>query len=156
MILCMGCPRRTPWTMLSTPVCFLSYRHLSPQFQFSLSAATLVYLSQWFHQISSVLLFICPSVCSLLCSALPVVWSSCKRPSNELSQEWLYYSENLCTLCCMTLMQRCKAPSQNRLLFSIISCAAWVRSSCLCWTVLLQRYKFSQLSLIVRALPYAA
>ncbi len=33
--------------MLRTPVCFLSYRRLSPQFQFSLSAATLVYLSQW-------------------------------------------------------------------------------------------------------------
>ncbi len=42
----MRCPRRTPWTMLRTPVCFLSYRRLSPQFQFSLFAATLVYLSQ--------------------------------------------------------------------------------------------------------------
>ncbi len=44
----MGRPRRKPWTILRTPVCFLSYRRLSPQFQFSLSAATLVYLSQWF------------------------------------------------------------------------------------------------------------
>jgi hypothetical protein len=43
----MGRPRRKPWTILLTPVCFLSYRRLSPQFQFSLSAATLVYLSRW-------------------------------------------------------------------------------------------------------------
>ncbi len=46
-IVWMGCPRRTPWTMLRRPVCCLSYRRLSPQFQFSLSAAILVYLSRW-------------------------------------------------------------------------------------------------------------
>jgi hypothetical protein len=40
-----GCPRRIPWTMFRTPVCFLYYQRLSPQFQFSLSAVTLVYLS---------------------------------------------------------------------------------------------------------------
>jgi hypothetical protein len=45
-IVWMGRPRRKPWTILRTPVCFLSYRPLSPMFQFSLSAATLVYLSQ--------------------------------------------------------------------------------------------------------------
>ncbi len=33
--------------MLRTPVAFESYRRLSPPFQFSLSGATLVYLSQW-------------------------------------------------------------------------------------------------------------
>ncbi len=43
-IVWMGDPRRTPWTVLRTPV---SYRRLSSQFQFSLSAVTLVYLSQW-------------------------------------------------------------------------------------------------------------
>ncbi len=32
------------------------YRRLSPLFQFSLSAVTLVYLSQWFHQSAYVLL----------------------------------------------------------------------------------------------------
>jgi hypothetical protein len=49
MILCeWDAPdRRTTWTMLRTPVAFLSYRRLSPPFQFSLSGATLVYLSQW-------------------------------------------------------------------------------------------------------------
>jgi hypothetical protein len=40
----MGCPRRTPWTELRTML--VSYRRLSPLFQFSLSAVTLVYLSQ--------------------------------------------------------------------------------------------------------------
>ncbi len=35
-------------TVLRTPVAFVSYRRLSSQFQFSLSAVTLVYLSQWF------------------------------------------------------------------------------------------------------------
>ncbi len=33
-IVWMWCPRRKPWTILRTPVCFLSYRRLSPQFQF--------------------------------------------------------------------------------------------------------------------------
>jgi hypothetical protein len=42
----MGYPRRTPWTVLRTPVAFVSYRRLSSQFQFSLSVVTLVYLSQ--------------------------------------------------------------------------------------------------------------
>ncbi len=46
-IVWMGYPRRTPWTVLRTPVAFVSYRCLSSQFQFSLSGVTLVYLSQW-------------------------------------------------------------------------------------------------------------
>jgi hypothetical protein len=49
-IVWMGCPRRTPWTSCVHLCAFVSYRRLSPPFQFSLSAATLVYLSQWLWQ----------------------------------------------------------------------------------------------------------
>jgi hypothetical protein len=44
-----GGPRRTPWTELHTPVCSYTIERLSPQFQFSLSGVTLVYLSQWYY-----------------------------------------------------------------------------------------------------------
>jgi hypothetical protein len=41
-------PQNQPWTAcVHFPV--VSYRRLSAQFQFSLSADTLVYLSQWFQ-----------------------------------------------------------------------------------------------------------
>jgi hypothetical protein len=36
-----GCPRRTPWTTCVHLYAFVFYRHLSPQFQFSLSPVTL-------------------------------------------------------------------------------------------------------------------
>ncbi len=42
-----GCPRRTPWTTCVHLYAFVFYRRHSPPFQFSLSGATLVYLSQW-------------------------------------------------------------------------------------------------------------
>ena len=49
-IMRMGCPRRTPWTTCVHLYAFVFYRRHSPPFQFSLSGATLVYLSQWFWQ----------------------------------------------------------------------------------------------------------
>ncbi len=48
-IVWMGCPRRTPWKCCVHLYAFVSYRRLSPQFQFSLSAVTLVYLSRCSH-----------------------------------------------------------------------------------------------------------
>ncbi len=39
--------RRTPWKCCVHMYAVVSYRRLSPQFQFSLSTVTLVYLSQW-------------------------------------------------------------------------------------------------------------
>ncbi len=46
-IVWMGCPRRTPWQCCVHLSASVFYRRLSPQFQFSPSAVTLVYLSQW-------------------------------------------------------------------------------------------------------------
>jgi hypothetical protein len=46
-IVWMGWPRRTSWKCCVHLYAFVSYQRLSPQFQFSLSAVTLVYLSQW-------------------------------------------------------------------------------------------------------------
>jgi hypothetical protein len=43
----MGCPRRKPWISCVHLYAFVSYRRFSPPFQFSLSGAILVYLSQW-------------------------------------------------------------------------------------------------------------
>jgi hypothetical protein len=40
-------PQNAPWTRKRTLSRFVSYRRLSSQFQFSLSAVTLGYLSQW-------------------------------------------------------------------------------------------------------------
>ncbi len=46
----MGCPRRTHWKCCVHLCASVLYRRLSPPFQFSLSAVTLVYLSQWGSQ----------------------------------------------------------------------------------------------------------
>ncbi len=64
-IVWMGRPRRKPWTILRTPVCFLSYQRLSSQSQH------LVYLSQWLATLSP------------FGSCRPALaWRSCARPGS--------------------------------------------------------------------------